>query len=79
ARQGLGDVAGDCVHGIAHALHRAGHAGNLHAVMLRPGDASDLVAHGRDSVELALSEISLLAARFITTDETVLALANQSD
>ncbi|WP_413784085.1 methyl-accepting chemotaxis protein [Pseudomonas amygdali] len=45
----------------------------------RAGDASDQVAHGRDSVDRAQSEITQLAARINTTDETVQALANQSE
>ncbi|EGH35300.1 chemotaxis sensory transducer, partial [Pseudomonas syringae pv. japonica str. M301072] len=39
----------------------------------------DQVAHGRDSVDRAQSEITQLAARITTTDETVQALANQSE
>ncbi|RMM03520.1 hypothetical protein ALQ88_200207 [Pseudomonas savastanoi] len=34
---GLRNMAGDIVHGITHALHCAGHAGDLAELMLRPG------------------------------------------
>ncbi|AVB12537.1 methyl-accepting chemotaxis protein [Pseudomonas amygdali pv. morsprunorum] len=66
AMQRMGDAMNDISSHVAQAVQRA-------------GDASDQVAHGRDSVDRAQSEITQLAARINTTDETVQALANQSE
>lgn len=66
AMQRMGDAMNDISGHVAQAVQRA-------------GDASDQVAHGRDSVDRAQSEITQLAARISTTDETVQALANQSE
>ncbi|MCF5167440.1 chemotaxis protein [Pseudomonas congelans] len=66
AMQRMGDAMNDISSHVAQAVKRA-------------GDASDQVAHGRDSVDRAQSEITQLAARITTTDETVQALANQSE
>lgn len=66
AMQRMGDAMNDISEHVAQAVQRA-------------GDASDQVAHGRDSVDRAQSEITQLAARINTTDETVQALANQSE
>ncbi|EGH74675.1 methyl-accepting chemotaxis protein, partial [Pseudomonas syringae] len=66
AMQRMGDAMNDISSHVAQAVQRA-------------GDASDQVAHGRDSVDRAQSEITQLAARITTTDETVQALANQSE
>ncbi|MHB9365709.1 methyl-accepting chemotaxis protein [Pseudomonas amygdali pv. morsprunorum] len=66
AMQRMGDAMNDISSHVAQAVQRA-------------GDASDQVAHGRDSVNRAQSEITQLAARINTTDETVQALANQSE
>ncbi|RMM91466.1 Methyl-accepting chemotaxis protein, partial [Pseudomonas savastanoi pv. glycinea] len=66
AMQRMGDAMNDISSHVAQAVQRA-------------GDASDQVAHERDSVDRAQSEITQLAARINTTDETVQALANQSE
>ncbi|WP_455808379.1 methyl-accepting chemotaxis protein [Pseudomonas koreensis] len=66
AMQRMGEAMNDISSHVAQAVQRA-------------GDASDQVAHGRDSVDRAQSEITQLAARITTTDETVQALANQSE
>ncbi|SHN15506.1 methyl-accepting chemotaxis protein [Pseudomonas asturiensis] len=66
AMQRMGDAMNDIAGHIAQAVQRA-------------GDASDQVAHGQESVDLAQSEITQLAARINTTDETVQALASQSE
>ncbi|CAM3424058.1 chemotaxis protein [Pseudomonas floridensis] len=66
AMQRMGDAMTDIAAHIAHAVQRA-------------DVASEQVTHGRESVELAQSEITQLAARINTTDETVQALASQSE
>jgi len=66
AMQRMGDAMNDISGHVTQAVQRA-------------GDASEQVAHGRESVDRAQSEITQLAARINTTDETVQALANQSE
>ncbi|GFM54815.1 methyl-accepting chemotaxis protein [Pseudomonas capsici] len=66
AMQRMGDAMNDISGHVAQAVQRA-------------GDASEQVAHGRESVDRAQSEITLLAERINTTDETVQALAEQSE